>query len=99
MVPSGPILAAKFGPRDNYIPSLSESGLRDVTCIAIWSNFFLTNQVMVRLLSSRAVNFVLCKLDTHVQLPNNPALKSLLLDKHTSYNEAFEKDKDDYVNK
>ena len=32
-----------------------------------------------------------------VQLPDNPAIKSLLLDKHASYVEAFEKNKDDYV--
>ena len=32
-----------------------------------------------------------------VQLPDNPALKSLLLDNHASYVEAFEKNKDDYV--
>ena len=32
-----------------------------------------------------------------VKLPDNPARKTLLLDKHASYIEAFEKDKDDYV--
>ena len=54
------------------------------------------------LLSFLATFFVLCEQGTpvkDVQLPDNPALKSLLLDKHASYIEAFEKDKDDYVNK
>ena len=32
-----------------------------------------------------------------VKLPDDPALKSLLLDKHASYIEAFEKNKDDFV--
>lgn len=31
-----------------------------------------------------------------VKLPDNPARKTLLLDKHANYIEAFEKDKDDY---
>ena len=33
-----------------------------------------------------------------VTLPDNPAKKTLLLAKHADYIEAFEKDKDDYVN-
>ena len=32
-----------------------------------------------------------------VKLPDNPAKKTLLLDKHANYIEAFESDKDDYV--
>ena len=32
-----------------------------------------------------------------VKLPDNPARKTLLLEKHANYIEAFEKDKDDYV--
>ena len=32
-----------------------------------------------------------------VEFPDNPARKSLLLDKHADYIEAFEKDKDDFV--
>ena len=32
-----------------------------------------------------------------VKLPDNPAKKTLLLEKHADYIEAFEKDKDDYV--
>ena len=32
-----------------------------------------------------------------VILPDNPAKKSLLLEKHADYIVAFEKDKDDYV--
>ena len=32
-----------------------------------------------------------------VELPDNPARKTLLLDKHADYIEAFERDKDDFV--
>lgn len=32
-----------------------------------------------------------------VKLPDNPALETLLLDKHAAYIEAFEKNKDDFV--
>ena len=32
-----------------------------------------------------------------IKLPDNPAKKKLLLEKHADYIEAFEKDKDDYV--
>ena len=32
-----------------------------------------------------------------VKLPDNPARRTLLLEKHANYIEAFEKDKDDYV--
>ena len=32
-----------------------------------------------------------------VKLPDNPSKKTLLLEKHADYIEAFEKDKDDYV--
>ena len=32
-----------------------------------------------------------------VELPDNPARKTLLLDKHVNYIEAFERDKDDFV--
>lgn len=32
-----------------------------------------------------------------VKLPDNPARKELLLDKHADYIEAFERDKDDWV--
>lgn len=30
-------------------------------------------------------------------MPDNPARKTLLLDKHADYIEAFERDKDDFV--
>ena len=32
-----------------------------------------------------------------IELPDIPAKKTLLLDKHADYIEAFERDKDDYV--
>ncbi len=32
-----------------------------------------------------------------IKIPDNPATRTLLLERHADYIEAFEKDKDDYV--